>query len=122
MDNINKIKKMNIQFSTIDIICSIIIIAVNFAIFYFPNNKLYKKLIAPVRTFKQDIKISRYFLIIMCLLIVSYYSMTIYSYFSFDKDYGTPYLLTFTPLALLISAIIFFITNKKTLKELEKIE
>ncbi|MDD4739578.1 MAG: hypothetical protein PHG98_06480 [Bacteroidales bacterium] len=111
---------MNIQVNTIDIICSIIIIAVNFAIFYFPKNKLYKKLIDPVRTFKQDIKISRYFLIIMCLLIVSYYLLSIYSYFSFDKDYEIPYLLTFIPLALLIYAIIFFITNKKTLKEVEK--
>ena len=111
---------MKIQVNTIDIICSIIIIAVNFAIFYFPKNKLYKKLIAPVRTFKQDIKISRIYLIIMCMLIVSYYLLSIYSYFSFDKDYEIPYLLTFIPLALLISAIIFFITNKKTLKEVEK--
>ncbi|MDD3667869.1 MAG: hypothetical protein PHY75_03835 [Bacteroidales bacterium] len=111
---------MNIQVNTIDIICSIIIIAVNFAIFYFPKNKLYKKLIDPVRTFKQNIKISRIYLIIMCMLIVSYYLLSIYSYFSFDKDYEIPYLLTFIPLALLISAIIFFITNKKTLKEVEK--
>ena len=111
---------MNIQVNTIDIICSIIIIALNFFIFYFPKNKFYRKLIDPIRTFKQDIKISRIYLIIMCMLIVSYYLLSIYSYFSFDKDYEIPYLLTFIPLALLISAIIFFITNKKTLKEVEK--
>ena len=113
---------MDVQVNIVDIICSIIIIALEFVIFYFPKNKLYKKLIDPIRTVKQDIKISRIYLIIMCMLIVSYYSISIYSYFSYDKDYGIPYLLTFIPLTLLISAIIFFITNKKTLKELEKIE
>lgn len=109
---------MNIQFDTIDLIISLLIIGIAFFIYYYPKKKLIKKLHNPIQTTKQNIKLSRYLLIFMIVFVVFNYSSNIYFYLNYTQELGLPFKIKFYPLTYIVLPFVFHIKSKKTLKEL----
>ncbi|MEA5100035.1 MAG: hypothetical protein VB011_05900 [Bacteroidales bacterium] len=111
---------MNVQFSLVDIIVSIVVLAFYFAIYYFPYDKFYKKLQNPAQVIKQNIMISKFLLILFIVFFIFYYTLTIYSYFDYEKDWGLPYEIKFFPLTVIFFELISIKLSKRALKDLEK--
>lgn len=114
LDNINKTKKMNIQFSIVDIIVSIVVLVLYFILYSY--NLLYKKQQNPVLSYKQN----KFTIIFILLYIIIYYSICIYSYFDYEKEMGTPYTIKFFPLTFLFFVFTSRKSKRKALKDLEK--
>jgi len=109
---------MNIQFDTINLIISLLIIGVAFFIYYSPEKKLTKKLRNPIQTTKQNIKLSRYLLIFMIVFVIFNYSRDIYIYITSKQELKLPFKIKFYPLTFIVLPLVFLITSKKTRKEL----
>lgn len=109
---------MNIQFDTFDLVISILIIALECLIYYYPQKKLIKKLNNPIQITKQNIKLSRYFLLFAIVFVIYNYSSDIYFYLNYTKELGLPFKIKFYPLTYIILPLVFIIKSKKTLKEL----
>ena len=109
---------MNIQFDTIDLIITVIIIALECFIYYYPQKKLIKKLHNPIQTTKQNIKLSRYLLIFAIIFVIYNYSSNIYFHLNYTKELGLPFKIKFYPITYIILPLVFLIKSKKTLKEL----
>lgn len=109
---------MNIQFDTIDLIISLLIIGIAFFIYYYPKKKLIKKLRNPIQITKQNIKLSRYLLLFMIVFVIFTYSRDIYIYLNPRQELGLPFKIKFYPLTYIILPLVFLQKSKKTLKEL----
>jgi hypothetical protein len=109
---------MNIQFDTFDLIVSTLIISLECLIYYYPQKKLIKKLHNPIQISKQNIKLSRYFLLFALVFVIYHYSSDIYFYISQIKESGLSFKIKFYPLTYIILPFIFLIKSKKILKEL----
>ncbi|MFA6200616.1 MAG: hypothetical protein WC679_09455 [Bacteroidales bacterium] len=111
---------MNIQFDTIDLIISLLIIGIAFFIYYSPEKKLIKKLRNPIQITKQNIKLSRYLLIFAIVFVIYNHSSDIYFYLNYTQELGLPFKIKFYPITYIILPLVFLIKSKKTLKELLK--
>ncbi|MBP1645894.1 MAG: hypothetical protein H6Q16_1469 [Bacteroidetes bacterium] len=111
---------MNIKFDLLDIVISVIIIAIYFIMHYILKGKFYKKLKNPVQVIKHDIKLSRYFFIFIVVFIIIYFTIDFYYYFENVKLLNLPYTIKIFPFTFFF--LHFFIINslKNTLKELEE--
>lgn len=109
---------MNIQFDAFDLVISILIISLECFIYYYPQKNFIKKLHNPIQITKQNIKLSRYFLILITLFVIYNYSSDIYFYLNHTNELGLPFKIKFYPLTYIVLALIFLIKSKKTLKEL----
>ncbi len=111
---------MNIQFDTIDLIISLLIIGLSSFIYYSPEKRRIKKLRNPIQITKQNIKLSRYLLIFMIVFVIFTYSRDIYIYLSSKQELKLPFKIKFYPLTYIVLPFVFLMTSKKTLKELLK--
>ncbi len=105
---------MNIQFSLVDIIVSIVVLVLYFILYSY--NLLYKKQQNPVLSYKQN----KFTIIFILLYIIIDYSISIYAYFDYIKEMGTPYTIKFFPLTFLFFVFTSRKSNRKALKDLEK--